>query len=449
MNYELRIMNVVTENKYAEVFQKLNKAENSIEAAAFRRFEKIGIPNRKNEVYKYSNLNYFKNLSPSIDGNIPHKLPEYFTHEYLKDKNLLVTVNGIFSESLSKFEEDENGIHISCMCDARKEFRDIVSAHYNETSKDYPDAFSEMNTAFAQCGIFIYARKNAQAKKPILVLNLGYKQASETLACQRNLIVLEENSTVEIIEDYLNLDEEEAFNLNHFSEVYIGDNARLNLNIYQEEANNFHFIGNKFFELGCNSVLKASTLNFDGKFIRNNFRVDLNGQNGEATINGVFINENEDHTDSRILIKHNAPHCQSFQTYKGILSDQSTGVFNGKVYVAEGAQKTNAYQSNKNILLSEEATINTKPELEIYADDVKCSHGATCGQLDENAIFYAETRGIPREKAKKLIVFAFAQEVVQAIDNEEFKNFMERRLVHKLQLSEYSTYEAVQSGVKE
>ena len=442
-------MTVITENKYAEAFQKLKKAPNSIEAMAFRRFEKMGIPNRKSEVYKYSNLNHFKDLSPSIAGNIPHKLPEYFTHEYLKDKNLLVTVNGIFAENLSHFQEYHEGIHISCMCDARKEFRDIVSAHYNETSKDHPDAFSEMNTAFAQCGIFIYARKNAIAKKPILVLNLAYKQEANSFACQRNLIVLEENSEVEIIEDYLNLDEEETFNLNHFSEFYIADNARLKLNIYQEEDNKFHFIGNKFFELGNNSTLKASTLNFAGKFIRNNFRVNLNGENGEVTLNGVFINENEDHTDSRILISHNAPHCQSFQTYKGILNDQSTGVFNGKVYVAEGAQKTNAYQSNKNILLSEEATINTKPELEIYADDVKCSHGATCGQLDENAIFYAETRGIPREKAKKLIVFAFAQEVVQAIDNEDFKNFMERRLVHKLSLAEYSTFEAVQSGLKE
>jgi len=439
----------ITENKYETSFQKLKKAPNSVEAQAFSRFEKMGIPNRKSEVYKYSNLNYFKNLTPSTDGNIPHKLPEYFTHDYLKDKNLLVTVNGIFAENLSKFQEDEDGIHISCMCDARKEFRDIVSAHYNETSKDHPDAFSEMNTAFAQCGIFIYARKNAIAKKPILVLNLGYKQTTDTLACQRNLIVLEENSEVEIIEDYLNLDEEGAFNLNHFSEIFIADNARLRLNIYQEEENSLYFIGNKFFELGRNSYLKASTLNFAGKFVRNNFRVNLNGENGEATLNGVFINENEDHTDSRILIKHNAPHCQSFQTYKGILGDQSTGVFNGKVYVAEGAQKTNAYQSNKNILLSEDAVINTKPELEIYADDVKCSHGATCGQLDENAIFYAETRGLPRESAKKLIVFAFAQEVVQAIENEDFKNFMERRLVHKLGLSEYSTYEAVQSGLKE
>jgi Fe-S cluster assembly protein SufD len=440
---------IITEDKYAEAFQKLNKKENSVEAIAFNRFQKMGIPNRKSEVYRYSNLKYFKDLSPSTDERIPHKLPDYFTHDYLKDKNLLVTVNGIFAESLSSFTEDEDGVHISCMCDARKEFRDIVAAHYNETSKDHPDAFSEMNTAFAQCGIFIYARKNAIAKKPILVLNLGYKQAAKTIACQRNLIVLEDNSEVEIIEDYLNLDDAEAFNLNHFSEFYIAENAKLRLNIYQEEQNNFHFIGNKFFELKANSNLKATTLNFHGKFIRNNFRVNLNGSNGEATINGVFINENQDHTDSRILIKHNAPHCQSFQTYKGILGDQSTGVFNGKVYVAEGAQKTNAYQSNKNILLSEEAVINTKPELEIYADDVKCSHGATCGQLDENAIFYAETRGLPRESAKKLIVFAFAQEVVQAIDNLDFRNFMERRLVHKLQLSEYSTFESVQSGDKE
>lgn len=442
-------MSTITANKYQEAFEKLNKKEQSMEAIAFRRFEKMGIPSRKSEVYRYSNMNYFKGLSPAISGNVPHKIPEYFTHEYLADKHLLVTVNGIFAENLSKFEEDQDGVHISCMCDARKEFRDIVEAHYNKTSEDYPDTFSEMNTAFAQCGIFIYARKNAVAKKPIVVLHLGYHQEEASLNCQRNLIVLEENSEVEIIEDYVNLDHNKAFNINHFSECFVKDNARLKINIYQEDENQVHFIGNKFFELGRSSRLKVSTLNFHGKFVRNNFRVNLNGENGEATINGVFINENEDHTDSRILLKHNAPHCESFQTFKGILNDQSTGVFNGKVYVAEGAQKTNAYQSNKNILLSEDAVINTKPELEIYADDVKCSHGATCGQLDENALFYAQTRGIPREKAKKLIVFAFAQEVVQAIDNIDFRNFIERRLVHKLGLSEYSTYESVQSGEKE
>lgn len=440
---------IVSENKYKDQFALLNKKENSLEAKAFARFEKMGLPTRKSEVYRYSNLSYFKNLSPSINGNIPHKIPDYFTHDYLKEKNVLVTINGIFAENLSSFEEEENGIYISCMCDARKEFRDIVESHYDETSKDYPDAFSEMNTAFAQCGIFIYAKKNAIAKKPILILHLGYAQGEDTLACQRNLIVLEENSELEIIEDYLNLDEELAFNINHFSEYFLKANSNLKLNIYQEEENKFHFIGNKFFEQERDSRLKVTALNFDGKFVRNSFRVNLNGENAEATLNGVFINENEDHTDSRILIKHNAPNCQSFQTFKGILNDYSTAVFNGKVYVAEGAQKTNAYQSNKNILLSEDAVINTKPELEIYANDVKCSHGATCGQLDENAIFYAESRGIPREKAKKLIVFAFAQEVVQAIDNEDFRNFMERRLVHQLDLAEYSTYESVQSGIKE
>lgn len=442
-------MTTTSADKFEEAFSKLKKSESSIEAKSFRRFQKMGIPNRKSEAYKYSNLSYFKNLKPDTSGNIPHKLPSYFKHDYLKDKNLLVTVNGIFAESLSQFAEDEDGIHISCMCDARKEFRDIVEAKYNTTSSNHPDAFSEMNTAFAHCGIFVYAQRNAQAKKPIVMLHLAYKQDAESIACQRNLIVLEQNSEVEIIEDYINLDEEEAFNINHFSEYFVEKDARLKVNVYQEESNKVHFIGNKFFELSERSNLKVTAVNFQGKFVRNNFRVILNGEHAEATVNGVFINENEDHTDSRILIKHNAAHCESFQTFKGILDDKSTGVFNGKVYVAEGAQKTNAFQSNKNILMSEEAVINTKPELEIYADDVKCSHGATCGQLDENAIFYAQTRGIPRDKAKKLIVFAFAQEVIQAIDNQDFKNFMERRLVHNLGLAEYSTHETVQSGIKQ
>lgn len=434
---------------YTAAFEKLNKKEGSIENRAFNRVEKMGLPTRKSEVYKYSNLSHFKNLTPNTDASVPHKIPEYFKHDYIKDKHILVTVNGIFSESLSTIHEDESGLIITCMCDARKEYRDIVNQHFNETTKEYPDYFSELNTAFAHCGIFIYAKKNTHTAKPIVILNLGSQQKEDTLNNQRNLIVLEENAEVTIIEDYSNLDEKTDYNLNHFSEYFLGENASLKVGIYQEENNGFYFIGNKFFEMSRNSRLKTTAIDLGGNFIRNNFRVNLNGENAEAIINGVFINNKKEHTDDRILINHNAANCQSFQTFKGILNDESTGVFNGKVYVAEGAQKTNAFQSNKNILLSEDATMNTKPELEIYADDVKCSHGATCGQLDEDAIYYAETRGIPRDKAKKLIVFAFAQDVVQQIENEDFRNFVERRLVHNLDLSEYSTFESVQSGIKE
>ncbi|MGB1247513.1 MAG: Fe-S cluster assembly protein SufD [Chitinophagales bacterium] len=427
-----------TVDKYTEAFTKLNKTEHSQEAQAFKKFEQLGIPSRKSEVYKYSNMNHFRKLTPSTNTSIPHKLPEYYKHDYLADKHVLVTINGILAENLSTIHE-QDGLHITCMCDARRDFRDVVEAKYNKTSGNNPDAFSEMNTAFAQCGIFIYAQKNVVAEKPILILHLGYGQEKDTLACQRNLIVLEDNSQVEIVEDYLNLDENTDFNINHFSEYYINQNAHLKVNIYQEDPNKLHFIGNKFFEMERDSTLKVNAINLDGQFVRDNFRVNLNGENITATINGVFINERDVHTDIRILVNHNAPNCVSNQNFKGILTDTATGVFNGKVYVAEGAQKTNAYQSNKNVLLSEEATINTKPELEIYADDVKCSHGATSGQLDENAIFYLQSRGIPRNRAKSLIVFATAQEIIQDIDNEDLKNFFERRLVQKLDLKEYST----------
>lgn len=428
---------IATENKYAEAFAKLNKRDVSQEKKAFDRFMKLGIPSRKSEVYKYTNLSHFRNLNPDISASVPHKLPDFFKHDYL-DKHLLVTVNGVFSESLSHYGEEE-GLTIECMCDARKNFRDIVDNYYGSTTKTRPDAFSELNSAFAQCGIFIYAKKNVQVTKPIMVIHLGYEQENDVLCNQRNLVVVEEGAKMEIVEDYINLSQNTAFNLNHFSEYFIGKNADVTASIYQEETNQLYFIGNKFVEMEADSRLKINTMNFDGQIVRNNYRVNLNGSNAEATINGIFVNEDNVHTDNRILISHNAPHCESFQTFKGILNDEATGVFNGKVYVAEGAQKTNAYQSNKNVLLSEHATIYTKPELEIYADDVKCSHGATSGQLDEEAIFYAESRGIPREKAKALIVFAFAQEVVEEVQHEDLRNFFESRLLNKLKLNEYRT----------
>ena len=425
------------ENKYQIAFEKLNKSEMSPESKAFDRFMKMGIPSRKSEVYKYTNLSHFRNLNPDTSASIPHKLPEFFKHEYL-DAYVLVTVNGVFSESLSNFEE-EDGLIISCMCDARKDFRDIVDAHYGSTTEKHPDAFSELNSAFAQCGIFVYAKKNTKISKPILMVHLGYEQSDDVLCNQRNLVIVEEGAELNLVEDYLNLSETAAFNINHFSEYFVKDNAHLSVNIYQEESNKLYFIGNKFVEQGANSNVNFNSFNFEGQLVRNNFRVNLNGSNAYASLNGIFVNEGSVHTDNRILISHNAPHCDSSQNFKGILSDKATGVFNGKVYVAQDAQKTNAYQSNKNVLLSEEATIYTKPELEIYADDVKCSHGATSGQLDEEAIFYTMSRGIPRERAKALIVFAFAQEVVEDIKNEDFKAFIESRLIGKLKLNEYRT----------
>jgi Fe-S cluster assembly protein SufD len=431
---------------YQEVFDRLNLAEDSLQAQAFRNFKTLGFPNRKSEVYKYTDLSHFRQLVPNTHVKCPKEMPDYFKHEYL-DKHLLVTINGKFCESLSNYTEDE-GISIRCLCDAERDFPEIYKEKLDTSSEAEPDVFSELNTAFAHCGIFVYARKNARTTKPILVVNIGYNQTKDELANQRNIIIAEQGAEVEIIEDYINLSNENDFNINNFSEYFIAENASVKLTIYQEENNNLYFIGNKFFKLAANSRLKATAVNLCGKFVRNNFRVNLNGQNAEATVNGVFISEGSEHKDNRVQVNHNAPHCESFQTFKGILNHQSSGVFNGKIYVAEGAQKTNAYQSNKNVLLSEDATMNSKPELEIYADDVKCSHGATCGQLDENAIFYAESRGIPREKAKALIVFAFAQEVLQGIDNDDLRNFLERRLVNKLKLNEYSTYENVQRGEK-
>lgn len=437
---------ITTTDTYQEVFDSLNLAEDSLQAQAFKNFKTLGFPTRKSEDYKYTNLSHFKNLVPNTHVKCPESLPKYFKHEYI-DTHLLVTVNGKFCESLSNYSEDD-GISIRCLCDAERDFPDLYKDKLDSSSEMEPDVFSELNTAFAHCGIFVYARKNSRTTKPILIMNLGYNQAENELANQRNIIIAEQGAEIEIIEDYLNLDDNIDFNINHFSEYFINENASVKLTVYQEESNRTNFIGNKFFKMNANSRLKATAVNLDGKFVRNNFRVNLNGQNAEATINGIFINEKDEHTDNRILIKHNVPHCQSFQNFKGILNDDSTGVFNGKVYVAEGAQKTNAFQSNKNIILSEGAVMNTKPELEIYADHVKCSHGATCGQLDENAIFYAESRGIPKDKAKALIIFAFTQEVIQQIDNEDLRNFLERRLVNKLKLNEYSTYENVQMGEK-
>ena len=409
-----------TTNKYQEKYNSLDLTAS--QKNAFEFFNENGFPTRKNELYKNTKINHFRNLEPFNSSNTPKDVPSFFTHHYM-ETHLLVFVNGSFSPTLSNYSE-EKGLHIY--------FDNAVKEQTTIT-----DSFESLAKTFSNNTLTIKVDKNTVVSKPILIMNIAFNQGENQLINTTQKVILEDNAELHILEDYLNPSAFD-FNLNTFSSYNIGKNANLHLNIYQEEEN-FYFIGNKYFKQERDSNIFITNPMLDGGLVRNNFVVNINGENAHCEINGTFLNTNKTHTDSRIRINHIAPNCTSSQLFRGILLDESTGVFNGKVYVDRLAQKTNAYQSNKNLVLSEDAEIFTKPELEIYADDVKCSHGATTGQLDENAIFYAMQRGIPKEKAKALIVFAFAQESLIAIKNENIKNFFERRFVLKMGLEEYST----------
>jgi len=404
-----------TTDKYNETYNtlELTKAQKH----AFKYFKENNFPTRKNEWYKATKINHFRNLEPFIGTEIPKDIPTFFTHHYM-ETHLLVFVNGNFSPTLSKYS-DEDGLH-------------IFFNNAQEKTEEINDSFESLAKTFSKNTLTIKVDKNTVVSKPILIMNIAFKQGKNKLICTDTNIILEENAQIEILEDFLNPSAFD-FNLTTNTNYEIEKNANLFLNIYQEEEN-FYFVGNKTFKQDRDSNIFISNPMFNGSLVRNNFIININGENAHCEINGSFINTNQTHTDSRIRINHIAANCTSNQLFRGVLYDESTAVFNGKVFVDSLAQKTNAYQSNKNLVLSEDAEIFTKPELEIYADDVKCSHGATTGQLDETAVFYAMQRGIPKEKAKALITYAFAQEPFRNMKNEKIKTFFEGRLALKMGL---------------
>lgn len=411
-----------TTDKYNETFE--TSALTEAKQNAFQFFKENSFPNRRNEVYKYTKMNHFRNLAPYDAYELPEEIPNFFTHHYM-ESHLLVFVNGSYSTLLSNHSE-EKGLHIY--------FDNAV----NEKAT-INDAFVSLAKTFSNNRLTIKVDKNTVISKPIVIMNIAFDQGEDVLINMEQNVIVEDGAQVEILEDYLN-PSGTNFNLNTYTEYTVGQNANLRLNIYQEEEH-FYFVGNRVFSQQRDSNIFVTNPIFNGDLVRNYYIANIEGENAHCEINGFFINENKMHSDTRIRINHNAPNCTSNQLFRGIMDDDSVGVFNGKVYVAQAAQKTNAYQSNKNLVLSDDAAIYTKPELEIYADDVKCSHGATTGQLDQEAVFYCMQRGIPKEKAKALITFAFAQEAIHDMKNEDIKNFFERRLVLKMGIKEYSTAE--------
>lgn len=413
-----------TINKYQETFETLSLT--NAQKLAFKYFKENGFPTRRNEVYKGTKINHFRNLTPFVSSSLENDIPFFFTHHYM-ETHLLVFVNGVFSPSFSEYT-DEKGLHI---------FFDIAQ----EKTEEINDTFVSLAKTFSKKTLTIKVDNNTVVSKPIVIINIAKNQDKNQLINTDVKVILGDNSELEILEDFLNPSNYD-FNLNTNASYSVGKNSKLTLNIYQEE-DNFYFIGNKTINQDRDSQLYIYNPMLYSNFVRNNFIVNVIGENAHCEINGAFVNRYKMHSDTRIRINHLAPNCTSNQVFRGVLYDESTAVFNGKVFVGKIAQKTNAYQSNKNLILSDDAEIFTKPELEIYADDVKCSHGATTGQLDEDAIFYAMQRGIPKESAKALIVFAFSIEAFRSMKNTDIKNFFEKRFVLKMGLKEYSSAELI------
>lgn len=407
---------MVVENKHTVTQQLLEQLQQHAGKVGFmpdaaivdavRYLEIKGIPGPKHEDYKYCNLEAvfrrdFKTVSRAAEANVDH------APHLLGDCTNIVVVNGRYRADLS---DKASGCSISTLGEVDQTIVLKHLAHYADVNSD---ALIALNTAFSEQGLFIQVR--SALSKPLHILNIT--SAAETaLLNARQLIVMDKNTEATMIESFVS-GGEQAANLfhNHLTEVLVGENAKLQSYRMQAEGLKTFQVNTTQAEVKRYGNYTTHTFTFGGALVRNNLNVVLADDLCEAHLNGLFITNGSQITDNHTLVDHRKPNCQSNELYKGIAKDKSTGVFNGKIFVRKDAQKTNAYQSSKNILLSDEASINTKPQLEIYADDVKCSHGTSTGKVDENALFYLKARGIGEESARRLLLQAFAQELIDNI----------------------------------
>ncbi|MDZ4712655.1 MAG: Fe-S cluster assembly protein SufD [bacterium] len=401
---------------------------------AIASFIELGFPVKKLEEWKYTNVNnilkhdFKTSESAGTSGITREEIKEVLFDEKV---NLLVFVNGSFDEDLSDIITDNKNCFIGSFMKGRVLHNDIIEKHFSKYAEYKKSSLTALNTAFAADGLFIYLKKNETIEEPVHVINISDSRKESFLSQPRNLFVLEEGASIKIAYDYISVGEEHSFT-NSVTEIVLGENSNIHHYKIQNENSKAYFIGTTQVMQEKNSMFSDTTISWGGAITRNNLNSVFNGSNTECHFYGLYLLSGKQHVDNHTLADHAMPHCYSNELYKGIINDSATGVFNGKIMVREDAQKTNAYQSNGNILLSEDATIYSKPQLEIFADDVKCSHGATTGQLNENEMFYLQSRGIGREQARIILLNAFAGDVLDSVKIKGLRDKLQIMLESKL-----------------
>ena len=402
-------------------------------ANALKVFEKKGFPSKRDEAWKYTSLESLINqdysLFPKSEISIELKeVKKYFLYD--TDTYKIIFIDGVYSPFLSNTTHDGLDVCLMSAALSKPKYRKIIDNYFNKISQN-EDSLIALNTSYAKEGAFINIPKNTVAEKPVEIIHFSSGKEESLWLQPRNLIVLERNSQVQIIERHQSLKTHPVVT-NSVTEIYLHNDAFLDYYKLQNDLISSSLIDNTFIQQEKNSHASVHTFSLGGKLIRNNLRFFHLGEHILSTLKGVTILEGKQHVDHSTLVHHSQPNCESHQDYKGIFSELSEGVFNGQILVDKIAQKTNAFQQNNNILLDDKATINSKPQLEIFADDVKCSHGCTIGQMDEEALFYLRTRGIPKKEAKALMTYAFANNVLESVKLPSLKKRINGQIANKL-----------------
>ncbi len=410
----------------------INSDVHEIRSKALQNFEDLGFPTKKLEAWKYTSLNSVLKEDYSIFPKAEKAIEladvkEYFIDDI--DTFKIVFIDGKYSSFLSDTTHDNMDVCLLSSALTKPKYKAVIENYFNKIAKQ--DNLTSLNTAFANEGAYIYIPKNVEVEKPIQIVNFTTGAENATMLQPRNLIVAERNSHVQIIERHQSLTDNAALT-NAVTEIFVDTHANVDYYKIQNDNINASLVDNTYVEQQKEGICSVHTFSFGGNITRNNLNFYQKGEYIDSILKGITIIEGKQHVDHHTLVHHIEPNCESHQDYKGIYGDRSTGVFNGKVVVEKEAQKTNAYQQNNNVLISDKATINAKPQLEIFADDVKCSHGCTIGQLDDQALFYMQQRGIPKKEANALLMYAFANTVLESVKIPEVKKRITNIIADKL-----------------
>ena len=395
---------------------------------AIGHFSTLGFPAPKTEAWKYTNItkvlahDFALQLKPTATAEsdlTPFLIPGL-------DAYVAVFINGHFDAARSALGGLPEGVIVMSLAQAKEVHADLFNHHFAQYADHRKEVFTALNTAFTHDGLFVYVPRNTVVEKPIFALHLIEAEA-DTFLLPRHLIIAERSAQVQIIEHCQGQTEAKTFS-NTVTECFVGANAHVDHYKIQDDGPNASQVNTLHAYQEGNSYFSTLTATISGAVVRNNLHFLPNAENCETHLLGLTLANGKTHVDNHTLVDHAQPNCFSNELYKGILDENATGVFNGKVLVRQDAQKTNAYQSNKSVVLTETARMFSKPELEIYADDVKCSHGATTGQLDAEAMFYLRTRGLTKEKARMLLLHAFARDVLDEIKNEPLRAYLDAKV---------------------
>jgi Fe-S cluster assembly protein SufD len=423
---------------FKERFDQLQPSEDpggldKLRKQAFHTFSTLGIPGSKHEEWKYTRIaglfnKEFQVPADPFTGSVGAEDLKGLRLPGHEEANELVFVNGFYSFSLSRIRS--GNLRVLALEEASSgDFNEVVGKWLGDSSQYQKDGINALNTAFVHGAVFIHAGKSERIEHPVYIYHITDARTVNILSQPRSLMHVNEHADVQVVENYVTLGSNESFT-NQVMEIIVENEARLEYYKIQNDGSNTSQVSTTHIRQVGKSFIHAVTISLNGGLVRNNLNVILDAKNCEAHLYGLYFQTGHSHIDNHTIVDNIKPNCLSNELYKGILNNHATGVFNGKIFVRQPAQKTNAYQSNKNILLSDSCSVNTKPQLEIFADDVKCTHGCTVGRLNEEGLFYLQSRGISEKTARNLLLSAYASDILEQIKPLPLRGLVEK-LIHE------------------